>query len=54
MVGKIYRYFNVSSKPLEDNVVLEFLDKYPKTPAWIDEMKCQILPQNKALHELIL
>ena len=27
MVGKYYRWFNVSSKPLKDNLVLEFLDE---------------------------
>ena len=54
MVGKYYRWFNVSSKPLKDNLVLEFLDEDLKKYAWIDAMKCQILLQKKALHELIL
>ena len=53
MVGKYYIWFNVSSKPLKDNLVLEFLDEDIKKSAWIDAMKCQILLQNKALHELI-
>ena len=30
MVGKYYRWFNVSSKPLKDNLVLGFLDGYFK------------------------
>ena len=30
MVGKYYRWFNVSSKPLKYNVILEFLDEYIK------------------------
>ena len=54
IVGKYYWWFNVSSTPLKDNVVLEFLNEYLKKSAWIDAMKCQILLQNKALHELIL
>ena len=54
MVGKYYQWFNVSSKPLKDNLVLEFLNEYLKKYAWIDAMKCQILPQKKALHELML
>ena len=47
MVGKHYRWFNVSSKPLKDNLVLEFLNEYLKTFAWIDSMKCQILFQKR-------
>ena len=54
MIGKYYRWFNISSKPLKDNLVLEFLDEDLKKSTWIDVMKCQILLQNKALHELIL
>ena len=54
MVGKYYRWFNVSSKPLKDNLVLEFLDEYLKKSAWINTMKCQIFLQKKGLHELIL
>ena len=54
MIGNYYRWFNVSSKPLKDNLVLEFLDEDFKTYAWIDAMKCQILLRKKALHELIL
>ena len=54
MVGKYYRWFNLSSKPLKYNVVLEFFDEDLKKSAWIDAMKCQILLWNKALHELIL
>ena len=54
MVGKYYRWFNVSSKPLKDNLVLEFLDEDLKKSAWVDAMKCQILLQKKALHELML
>ena len=50
MVGKYYRWLKVSSKPLKDNLVLEFLDEDIKTCAWIDAMKCQILFQKKALH----
>ena len=54
MIGKYYRWFNVSSKPLKDNLVLEFLNVDLKTSAWIDAMKCQILHQKKTLHELVL
>ena len=54
MVGKYYGWFNVSSKPLKDNVVLKFIDEYLKKYAWIDTMKCQVLIQKKLLHELIL
>ena len=54
IVGKYYRCLNVSSKPLKDNLVLEFIDEDLKKSAWIDAMKCQILLQKKALHELIL
>ena len=43
MVGKYYRWFNVSSTPLKDNVVQEFLDEDLQMSAWIDAMKCQIL-----------
>ena len=39
MVGKNYRWFNVSSKPLKDNLSLEFLDEDLKQSAWIDAMK---------------
>ena len=53
-VGKYYRWFNVSSKPLKDNLVLEFIDKYLKKSYCIDATKCQILIRKKALHELIL
>ena len=54
MVGRYYQWFNVSSKPLKDNLVLEFLNEYLKKSAWIEAMNCQILLQKKALHELIL
>ena len=54
MIVKYYRFFNVPSKPLKDNLVLEFLDEDLKKSAWIYAMKCQILLRNKALHELIL
>ena len=54
MVGKYYRWLNVSSKTLKHNLVIGFLDEDLKKSAWIDAIKCQILPQNKALHELIL
>ena len=30
MVGKYYRWFNVSSKPFKDNLVPEFLNEYLK------------------------
>ena len=30
MVGNYYRWFNVSSKPLKDNLVLESIDEYIK------------------------
>ena len=40
MVGKYYRCFNVSSKSLKDNLVLEFIYEDLKTSAWIDAMKC--------------
>ena len=43
MIGKYYIWFNASSKPLKDNLVLEFLDEDLKKYAWIDAMKCQIL-----------
>ena len=39
---------------LKDNLFLEFLDEDTKKSAWIDAMKCQMLLQNKALHEMIL
>ena len=54
MVGKYYIWFNVSSKPLKYDLVLEFLHEDLKKYAWIDAMKCQSLLRNKALHELIL
>ena len=54
MVSKYYIWFNVSSKPLKDHLVLGFLDEYLKKSAWIDEMKCQRFLPNKALHELML
>ena len=54
MVGKYYRWFNVLSKLLKDNLVLEFIDEDIKKSAWIDARKCQILLQKKAYHELIL
>ena len=41
-------------KPLKDNLVLGFIDEDLKKSAWIDAMKCQILPRKKALHELTL
>ena len=43
MVGKYYGSFNVSSKPLKYNLVLEFIGEDLKKPAWTDTMKCQIL-----------
>ena len=39
---------------MKDNLVLEFIHEDLKKSAWIDAMKCQILLQKKALHELIL
>ena len=48
MVGNYYRWFNVSSKPLKYNLVIEFLDEDVKKSTCIDAMKC------KVLHELIL
>ena len=54
MVGKYYRWFNVSSKPLKDNFSLEFLDEYIKEYARIDATKCQILTRKNTLHELVL
>ena len=54
MVGKYYKWFNISSKTLKDNLVLKFIDEYLKKSAWIDAMKCQVLLRKKALHELIL
>ena len=43
MVGKYYIWFNVSSKPLKDNLALEFIDEDLKKCVWIDAMKYQIL-----------
>ena len=54
MAGKYYWWFNVSSKPLKDNVVLEFINEDIKKYAWIDAMKCQILLRKTVFHELIL
>ena len=54
MVRKYYRWFNVLSKPLKDNLVIELLDGDLKISALIDAMKCQILIQKNTLHELIL
>ena len=54
MVSKYYGLLNLSSKPLKDNLLLEFLDKDIKKSACIDAMKCQILLRNNVLHELIL
>ena len=54
MVGKYYRWFNVSSKTLKDNLVLQFIDEDLQKSAWVDAMKCQILIQIKALNELML
>ena len=54
MVGKYYRWFNVSSKSLKDNLFLEFIDEDLKKSAWVDAMKCQIWFWKKALHGLIL
>ena len=39
MVGKYYRWFNVTSKRLKDNLVPEFIDEYLKKAASIDAMK---------------
>ena len=41
-------------KPLKENLVLEFLDEDIQKSAWIDSIKCQILLQKKASHELKL
>ena len=54
MVGKYYRWFNVSSKTLKDDLILEFIDEYLKKSAWIYTMKRQILTWKKALYDLIL
>ena len=54
MVGKYYIWFNVSSKPLKDNLALEFIDEYLKKCVWIDAIRFQILLWNNVLHELIL
>ena len=43
MVGKYYQWFNISSKPLKHNVVLEFIDEDITKSTWVDAMKCQIL-----------
>ena len=48
MVGKYYRWSNVSSKPLKDNVVLECFDEYIKS-FWIDAIKRQILLQKNGI-----
>ena len=53
MVGKYYWWFNASSKPLKDNLVLEFIDEDIKIYDWIYAMKCRILLQKKAWHGLI-
>ena len=39
---------------MKDNVVLEFIGKDIKKPAWFNAIKCQILLWKNALHELIL
>eukprot|EP00957_Ditylum_brightwellii_P075490 5737779-Ditylum_brightwellii.AAC.1 len=54
MVGKYYRWFNVSSNSLKDTVVQELLDNDINQLAWIDAMKCQILLCKKALPELLV
>ena len=36
-VGKYYWWSNVSSKPLKDDLVLEFIDEDLQKSAWIDE-----------------
>ena len=54
MVGKYYRWFNVSSKPLKDISVPKFLYKDIKKYALIDAMKCPILILKKSLRELVL
>ena len=54
MVGKYYLWFNLSSKPLKDNLVIGFIDEDIKKSAWIDAMKCRIFLQKKALNELVL
>ena len=54
MIGKYYRWFNVLSKPLKDDLVLGFLVEDLKKYTWIDSMEGQIVPQKKALYELML
>ena len=54
MVGKYYRWLNVSSKTLKHNLVIGFLDENLKESAWIHAMKCKVFLQNKALYKLIL
>ena len=53
MVGKYYRWFHVSSTPLKDSIVLDYLDDDIENSPWIDAMKCQIFLRPKALPELI-
>ena len=49
MVGKYYQWFNVSSKPLKNDLVLELIEEDIKKPFCIDAIKCQILIRNKTL-----
>ena len=39
---------------MKDHLILEFIDGDPNKSTWVDAMKCQILLQNKALHEVML
>ena len=45
MVGKYYRWFNVSSKPLKDNLVLEFLDEDLKNMLGLMEQSAEYYPE---------
>ena len=54
MVGKYYRWFDISSKPLKNATIYFLLNDDIYKSVWIDGKKCQILLRLKALPELIL
>ena len=53
MVGKYFRWFHISSKPLKNSAVQKLLDNNIESSHWIDAMKCQVFFRKKALPELI-
>jgi hypothetical protein len=53
MVGRYFRWFEISSEPLKRAAVRSLLNNDINYSAWIDGLYCQVLLRRKALPELL-